>query len=183
MSSLRLSEIVLRTTEYARLCDFYSLLLGQPRSVEMTPPKSEDPDEPTRICFFNFYFDHPYTQRIAIFECADLGPGRSSHGMHHFQLRAPSLDKMLDLYSRLKTAGHHPIESANHGPGTSLYYLDPDRNRVELSSLNFSSQQEMQDFMATPEFKSNPNGFPIDPERLLEGHEAGRDLNEMVWER
>jgi len=183
MSGIRLSEVVLRTTEYDRLCDFYSLLLDQPRTVEMTPPASEDPDEPTRICFFNFYFDHPYTERIAIFECADRGPGPSSHGLHHFQMRVPSLDALLDLYSRLGTAGQHPIESSNHGPGTSFYYLDPDGNRLELSSLNFATQQEMQDFMATPEFKRNPNGFPVDPEELLAGQKSGRDLNEMVWKR
>jgi catechol 2,3-dioxygenase-like lactoylglutathione lyase family enzyme len=165
------------------MCQFYSLLLDQPRSVEMTPPRSEDPDEPTRICFFNFYFEHPYTERIAVFECADLGPGTSSRGMHHFQLRVPSIDALLDLYRRLKTAGQHPLESANHGPGTSLYYLDPDGNKLELSSLNFSSQRGMQDFMATAQFRNNPNGFPIDPERLLEGQKSGRDLNEMVWER
>jgi catechol 2,3-dioxygenase-like lactoylglutathione lyase family enzyme len=183
MPGIRLAEVVLRTTDYDRLCDFYSRLLGQPRSVEMTPPRSEDPDEPTRICFFNFYFDHPYTERIAVFECADVGPGRSSRGMHHFQLRVPSIDALLDLYSTLRAAGLQPVESANHGPGTSLYYLDPDGNRVELSSLNFSSLQETVDFMATPEFKSNPNGFPIDPERLLEGQKAGWDLGKMVWER
>jgi catechol 2,3-dioxygenase-like lactoylglutathione lyase family enzyme len=183
MSGIRLSEVVLRTTDYDRLCDFYSLLLDQPRSVEMAPPKSADPDEPTRICFFNFYFDYPYTERIAIFECADVGAGTSSHGLHHFQLRVRNLDALLDLYSRLKAAGQQPLETANHGPGTSIYYLDPDRNKIELSSLNFSSQREMQDFMATPEFKSNPNGFPLDPERLLEGQKIGRDLNEMVWEQ
>jgi catechol 2,3-dioxygenase-like lactoylglutathione lyase family enzyme len=183
MSGIRLSEVVLRTTDYDRLCDFYALLLSQPRSLEMTPPKSEDPDEPERICFFNFYFDHPYTERIAVFECADLGPGRSSRGMHHFQLRVPHIDALLDLYSALRTAGHHPVEASNHGPGTSFYYLDPDANRVELSSLNFSSQQEMRDFMATPEFKKNPNGFRVDPEGLLAGRKAGRNLNEMVWER
>ena len=183
MAGIRLSEVVLRTTDYEQLCDFYSLLLDQPRSVEMTPRASEDPDEPTRICFFNFYFDHPYTERIAIFECADLGPGKSSHGMHHFQLRVPSIDALLDCYRRLKTAGHRPIESANHGPGTSLYYLDPDANKLELSALNFSSQQQMREFMDTPEFKTNPNGFPVDPERLIEGQRAGRDLHELVWQR
>jgi catechol 2,3-dioxygenase-like lactoylglutathione lyase family enzyme len=169
MSGIRLSEVVLRTTDYDRLCDFYSLLLDQPRSVEMTPPPSDDPDEPSRICFFNFYYDHPYTQRIAVFECADVGPGTSSRGLHHFQLRVPSAEALLDLYSTLGTAGFHPVESSNHGPGTSVYYLDPDGNRV--------------DFMATPEFKSNPNGFPLDPEKLLEGRKAGRDVNEMIWER
>jgi catechol 2,3-dioxygenase-like lactoylglutathione lyase family enzyme len=183
MSGIRLSEVVLRTTDYDRLCDFYSLLLDQPRSVEMTPPPSDDPDEPSRICFFNFYFDHPYTERIAVFECQDIGPGKSSRGLHHFQLRTPTVDALLDLYSTLKAAGFLPVESSNHGPGTSIYYLDPDGNRVELSSLNFSSQQEMQDFMATDAFKNNPNGFPLDPERLLDGRRAGRDLSELVWER
>jgi catechol 2,3-dioxygenase-like lactoylglutathione lyase family enzyme len=183
MSGIRLSEVVLRTTDYDRLCDFYSLLLGQPRSVEMTPPTSGDPDEPTRICFFDFYVDHPYTERIAVFACADAGPGRSSRGLHHFQLRVPGIDALVALYATLKAAGHHPVESANHGPGTSLYYLDPDGNRVELSALNFSSPRETRDFMATPEFRRNPGGFPIDPERLLEGQDAGRDLTALVWER
>jgi catechol 2,3-dioxygenase-like lactoylglutathione lyase family enzyme len=183
MSDIRLSEVVLRTTEYDRLCDFYSLVLAQPRSVEMTPPPSEDPDEPSRICFLDFYFDPPYTQRIAIFECKDIGSGPTSRGLHHFQLRTPTIDALLDLYSTLKSSGHLPIEASNHGPGTSFYYRDPDGNKVELSSLNFSSQQEMRTFMATDEFKSNPNGFPLDPERLLAGARAGRDLGEMLWER
>jgi hypothetical protein len=62
MPGLRLSEVVLRTTAYDRLCDFYSMLLAQPRSVEMAPPRTEDPDDPRRICFFDFYFDPPYTR-------------------------------------------------------------------------------------------------------------------------
>src|SRR5258708_23906292 len=89
MTGLRLSEVVLRTTIYDHLCDFYSLLLAQPRTVEMTPPPSDDPDEPSRISFFDFYFAPPYTQRIAIFECKDIGPGPTSKGLHHFQLRTP----------------------------------------------------------------------------------------------
>src|SRR5882757_1711665 len=92
MPGIRLSEVVLRTTRYEQLCDFYSLLLEQPRSVEMTPPPSEDPDEPSRICFFDFYFDPPYSERIAVFECKDVGSGPISHGLHHFQLRTPSIE-------------------------------------------------------------------------------------------
>jgi catechol 2,3-dioxygenase-like lactoylglutathione lyase family enzyme len=183
MTGIRLSEVVLRTTEYDRLCDFYSLLLDQPRTVEMTPPPSDDPDEPSRICFFDFYFDPPYSERIAVFDCADVGTGRSSHGLHHFQLRAPSIDALLDLYRTLKEAGHLPLDASNHGPGTSFYYDDPDGNRIELSSLNFSSRDDVRKFMATEEFKNNPNGFPLDPERLLTGAAAGQDLNELIWQR
>ncbi|MEV7344447.1 VOC family protein [Streptomyces sp. NPDC093544] len=183
MSGIRLSEVVLRTTEYDRLCDFYSLLLNQPRTVEMTPPPSDDPDEPSRICFLDFYFDPPYTQRIAVFECADVGSGPSSRGLHHFQLRTPSVEALVDLYRTLKDGGQLPVEASNHGPGTSFYYRDPDGNKVELSALNFSSRDEMRAFMATDAFKSNPNGFPLDPEQLAKGAGAGRNLSELIWER
>jgi catechol 2,3-dioxygenase-like lactoylglutathione lyase family enzyme len=183
MSGIRLSEVVLRTTDYDRLCDFYSLLLDQPRSVEMTPPRSDDPDEPYRICFFDFYFEPPYTERIAVFECKDIGTGPSSRGLHHFQLRTPTIEALVGLYRTLKDSGHLPVEVSNHGPGTSFYYRDPDGNKVELSSLNFSSQHEMRTFMGTDEFKNNPNGIPLDPERLAAGEKAGRNLSELIWQR
>jgi catechol 2,3-dioxygenase-like lactoylglutathione lyase family enzyme len=183
MPGLRLSEVVLRTTRYDRLCDFYSLLLDQPRTVEMTPPPSDHPDEPSRISFFDFYFDPPYTERIAIFECRDVGPGPTSKGLHHFQLRTPTIEALVDLYSTLKDAGHLPADAANHGPGTSFYYRDPDANLIELSSLNFSSREELRTFMASDEFKNNPNGFALDPEHLLASRNSGRELQEMIWER
>lgn len=183
MSGIRLSEVVLRTTEYDRLCDFYSLLLDQPRSVEMTPPPSLEPDEPSRICFFDFYFDPPYTERIAVFECKSVGGGRASHGMHHFQLRTPTIEELVGLFTRLKKHGYLPVEVSNHGPGTSFYYLDPDGNRLELSSLNFTSREEMRRFTATEEFKNNPNGFPLDPERLAAAAHAGENLSKLIWER
>jgi catechol 2,3-dioxygenase-like lactoylglutathione lyase family enzyme len=183
MTGIRLSEVVLRTTGYDRLCDFYSLLLDQPRSVEMTPPYSDDPDKPTRICFFDFYFDPPYTERIAVFECKDVGDGPSSHGLHHFQLRTPTIEALLELYRTLKDSGHLPVDVSNHGPGTSFYYRDPDGNKIELSSLNFSSRERMREFMATDKFKRNPDGFPLDPERLAAGARAGGNLSELIWER
>jgi catechol 2,3-dioxygenase-like lactoylglutathione lyase family enzyme len=183
MSGIRLSEVVLRTTDYDRLCDFYSLLLDQPRSVEMTPPSSPEPEEPSRICFLDFYFDPPYTERIAVFECKDVGDGPVSHGLHHFQLRTPGIEALVELYGRLKEHGHLPVDVSNHGPGTSFYYLDPDGNLIELSSLNFTSRDEMRRFTATEEFKNNPNGFPLDPERLAAAARSGGDLSELIWER
>jgi catechol 2,3-dioxygenase-like lactoylglutathione lyase family enzyme len=186
MTGLRISEVVLRTTAYDLLRDFYALLLAQPPTVEMTPPPVDAPDnldEPTRICFFDFHFDPPYTQRIAIFECKDVGSGPTSNGLHHFQLRTPTIEALIDLYSRLKDNGRWPIEASNHGPGTSFYYRDPDGNKIELSSLNFSSREDMRKFMATDEFKNNPNGFPLNPERLVECRRSGRDLSRMIWVR
>jgi catechol 2,3-dioxygenase-like lactoylglutathione lyase family enzyme len=183
MPGLRLSEVVLRTTRYDRLCDFYTQLLDQPRTVEMTPPPSDHADEPSRICFLDFYFDPPYTQRIAIFECKDIGSGPTSVGLHHFQLRTPTIEALVDLYGTLKDNGHLPTDVSNHGPGTSFYYRDPDANLIELSSLNFSSRDELRTFMSSDKFKNNPNGFTLDPERLVAGQRSGRELSEMIWEQ
>jgi hypothetical protein len=72
---------------------------------------------------------------------------------------------------------------SNHGPGTSFYYLDPDGNLVELSSLNFTSREEMRRFTATEESKNNPDGFPLDPERPAAAARSGGNLSELIWER
>jgi hypothetical protein len=72
---------------------------------------------------------------------------------------------------------------SNHGPGTSFYYRDPDANLIELSSLNFSSREELRTFMSSDKFKNNPNGFTLDPERLVAGQRSGRKLSEMIWEQ
>src|SRR3981081_4337970 len=95
MTGLRLSEVVLRTTIYDQLCDFYSLLLAQPRTVEMTPPPSDDPAAPARPSSFAFHLAPPYPQRIAIFECKDIGLGPTSQVLHHFQLRTPTIDALV----------------------------------------------------------------------------------------
>ncbi|MDT7678032.1 MAG: hypothetical protein QOD82_5934 [Pseudonocardiales bacterium] len=51
-----LSEVVLRTPHYARLCAFYAEILQQPPTLDLTPESgigTTDPDVPTRIAFFN----------------------------------------------------------------------------------------------------------------------------------
>jgi catechol-2,3-dioxygenase len=95
----------------------------------------------------------------------------------------PTIEALVDLYRTLRDNGRLPVEVSNHGPGTSFYYRDPDGNKLELSSLNFSSRQELREFMATDEFRNNPNGTPLDPERLAAGEKAGRSLTELIWER
>lgn len=183
-SRIGLSEVVLRTPHYERLCSFYAKVLKQPPTLDMTPESgigTTDPDVPTRIAFFNLPGEYPYTQRVAVFECADVGgTDRRSVGLHHLQIRYPDLPSLFEEYEHLKGSGHEPIESANHGIATSLYYLDPDGNRVELSAMNFPAEEGMKAYMGTETFKRNPDGKPIDPEEFLKLRRSGASFEELV---
>jgi len=179
-----LSEVVLRTPAYERLCGFYARVLRQAPTLDMTPESgiaTTDPDVPTRIAFFNLPSEYPYTQRVAIFECADIGgQGRRAVGLHHLQIRYPGLVELFDAYEDLKAAGLQPEEAANHGIATSLYYLDPDGNRVEISGLNFATEQEMRAYMDTEVFKRNPDGHAIDPEDFQQRRRQGASFADLV---
>ncbi|GAS99182.1 putative biphenyl-2,3-diol 1,2-dioxygenase [Mycolicibacterium canariasense] len=170
-SRIGLSEVVLRTPHYERLCRFYTEVLRQPPTLDMTPASgvgTTDPDAPTRIAFFQLPGGFPYTQRIAVFECADVGGAqRSSVGLHHLQVRYPDLERLYEQYLHLKALGVLPAEAANHGVATSLYYRDPDGNKVELSGMNFATEEEMRAFMQSAEFQRNPDGYQIDPEEYF----------------
>jgi catechol 2,3-dioxygenase-like lactoylglutathione lyase family enzyme len=179
-----LSEVVLRTPNYERLCAFYTEVLQQPPTLDMTPESSigtTDPDIPTRIAFFNLPSEYPYTQRVAVFECADVGgTERRAVGLHHLQIRYPNLTTLFAEYEHLKQLGQHPVETANHGIATSLYYHDPDGNRVELSGMNFASEAEMKAYMASDTFARNPDGHPIDAEEFVRRHRDGVPFDDMV---
>ena len=103
-----------------------------------------------------------------MFECADVsGAQRYSVGLHHLQVRYPELERLYDQYLHLKALGVRPVEASNHGVASSLYYRDPDGNKVELSGMNFATEEEMREFMQSEDFQSNPDGHEIDPEEYF----------------
>jgi catechol 2,3-dioxygenase-like lactoylglutathione lyase family enzyme len=178
------SEVVLRTAWYDRLCGWYGEVLRQPPTLDLTPEANrgtDDPDLPTRMAFFDLPSDFPYTQRIAIFETLDVGDtGRRSVGLHHIQLRFPDHESLFGAYRRLRALDIVPAETDNHGIATSFYYRDPDHNRVELSALNFSSPAAVREYTTTERFRRRPEGQPIDVEELIRRHEAGEPYADLL---
>jgi len=81
---------------------------------------------------------------------------------------------LLATYRRLKAAGVLPHWPINHGVTTSMYYRDPDNNRVELQIDNFGSAAECQAYFQSKAFAENPVGVTYDPEELCRRYEAGR---------
>lgn len=108
-------------------------------------------------------------------------PDKISHtGMHHLAFEYPDVSGLLSTYERLKAQGIVPHACLDHGLTTSLYYVDPDGNSVELQVDNFGDWEASSEWMRTaPEFESNPIGVNTDPQLLLEAWKAGSDAAEL----
>ena len=61
----------------------------------------------------------------------------------------------------------------NHGFTTSLYYLDPDGNEVEIQVDNYKTKDSMNAWFATGAFDRNFVGYAFDPEYMVERFRAG----------
>ncbi len=101
-------------------------------------------------------------------------------GLDHLAYTLKDIGELLNTYARLKQAGILPVWPVNHGLTTSLYYQDPDGNRVELQVENFETAAELQGWFTRPDFASNPVGMTFDPEELVELYESGAAQSELI---
>ena len=100
---------------------------------------------------------------------------RGQIGVNHVAYTYANLADLLATYERLKTAGIHPYWPVHHGPTLSLYYADPDGNRMELQVNACSAEEGRAMLRAT----DNPVGVLFDPDALvarLRGGEAEETL-------
>ena len=130
-----------------------------------------------RLVFLSYDDEH---HRIAIAGSEDLAerPPRAV-GLGHIAFTYENIEALLVTYARLKQAGILPFCCVNHGPTTSLYYYDPDRNRIELQVDNFADMTEATTLMQQ-QFGINPVGEEFNPEDLLARLHSGVDPAELV---
>jgi catechol-2,3-dioxygenase len=57
---------------------------------------------------------------------------RGDAGVHHLAYTYANLGDLLETYARLKQSGVTPYWPIHHGMTRSLYYQDPDGNRLEF---------------------------------------------------
>ena len=177
MPPTKLAHIVLQTNQLPKMRDWYCATLDG-AVIHENP----------HICFITYDDEH---HRIALIDPGPLAPraptlpGRAVDpaeppGLHHVAFTYASMGDFLDNYVRLKARGIVPFRSINHGPTTSMYYRDPDGNRVELQIDNFATAQEGQDWLRTPAFAANPIGVEYDPDALVAKFRAGVPVAELV---
>lgn len=156
----RLAHIVFKTRDKARMLSWYREILNA-RIVF-------DSDF---IGFLTYDDEH---HRVAVIEMPGLQPAPATvSGLHHTAFTYGSFGQLLGTYVRLRDRGIRPSHSINHGPTTSIYYLDPDGNRVELQVDNFDTVEEGAAWFESADFKENPIGVDFDPEVLLERYASG----------
>lgn len=163
---VKMAHVVLRTSQYSKLLEWYRLVFG-----------AEVVYENGQLAFLTYDEEH---HRIAILEIPGLDEQpQGTVGVHHVAFTYHSLRDLMDTYARLRENGITPIYPINHGPTTSLYYADPDGNQLELQVENYDSVEESTQFFFSDAFAENPIGVEFDPEELLARLNSGEPEQEL----
>jgi len=160
----RLAHILFMTRRYDAMIDWYC-------TVFEARPVHRDP----ALTFLAFDEEN---HRFAIANLDVMRPGGDGRqgdiGLNHAAFTYAGAGDLLDTYARLKAAGIEPYWPIHHGITLSLYYQDPDGNRIELQADALPSREAIA-FMAGPVFSANPVGVAFDPDALLAAYRAGAE--------
>lgn len=157
-----LAHVVFRTSNYDAMVEYWQAFLG----AEITFKDSN-------LAFLRYDEEH---HRVAIIRVPGTGPKiATSAGLEHVAFAYDSLPDLVTSYQQRKALEMHPSWCTNHGPTTSIYYNDPDGNRIETQVDNFDTVDEANAFMTSEAFKQNPIGTDFDPDTLVNRLEAGED--------
>src|ERR1700731_4985942 len=128
-SPAKFAHFVLRTGQFETMANWYQTVLAA-RVVFR--------DE--RLCFLSYDDEH---HRVALIHIPGL-PWRDPDavGTDHVAYTYNNLGELLSTYRRLKAAAIVPHWPINQGVKTSMYYREPDNNRVELQIDNFPETRE-----------------------------------------
>ena len=162
----KLAHIVRRTARFEEMIAWYETVLAA-RVVH-----GDD-----MLAFLTYDDEH---HRIAIARIPGIEDGpQMAAGTDHVAFTHADLGDLLNTWARLKGEGIEPYWCLNHGPTTSMYYKDPDGNKVELQIDNFDTD-EANRWMGSGEFAQNPIGIIFEPEELLARYRGGEPLETLL---
>jgi len=156
----RFSHLVLQTPRYEEMTAWYKTWLSAKPVFENGV-----------VCFLTYDDEH---HRVMIGRNPNLSPrDPKAAGVVHFAYAVETLEDLVNYYLRLEQQGIVPNICMNHGFTTSLYYLDPDGNEVEIQVDNYKNRESMNAWFATGAFDHNFVGYSFDPEYMVERFRAG----------
>ncbi len=129
IAPIKLAHIVRRTSRFDDMMHWYQTVLA-----------AEVVHSDGMLAFLTYDDEH---HRIAIARIPGLeDQPQMAAGTDHVAFTHADLGDLLCTYARLKGEGIEPYWCINHGPTTSMYYKDPDGNRIELQVDNFPTAAE-----------------------------------------
>jgi 2,4-dichlorophenol 6-monooxygenase len=165
----RFSHLVLQTPQFEAMTAWYKTVLS-------AKPMFENDS----VCFLTYDEEH---HRVMIGRNPNATPrDPKAAGVVHFAYAVETLEDLVNAYLRLEAEGIVPHNCINHGFTTSLYYLDPDGNEVELQVDNYKTREAMDAWFATGAFDRNFVGLPFDPEFMVQRHREGVPEDQILQE-
>ena len=165
----RMSHIVFMTRRYEALVAWYC-------TVFKAAPVHAD----AALTFLAFDEEN---HRFAIANLDIFRPGGDGRlgdvGVNHVAYTFASAGDLLATYKRLKAAGITPYWPIHHGIALSMYYQDPDGNRMEFQ-VDHGTVADGVAYMKSEAFGGNPVGVEYDPDALLARYEAGASEAELM---
>ena len=132
-----LGHVGLFCDDLPKMRDFYARVLGLTIS---------DEDLERGICFLSAAPEAEHHE-LALVQAKD--PAQKTHHVQQVSFKVKSLDDVREYYRRLKLAGVRIDRTVTHGIACSVYFYDPEDNRIEL-------------YYTTPYKVRQPLGAPID---------------------
>lgn len=176
MPPTKQSQVVLETNRKTAMQEWYCEVLEGHIAYEnahLTFVTYDD--EHHRVAFVDF---RPLTPRD---RDADMAvPVSGAPGLHRVAFTFGSMGELLANYTRLAAQGIRPVRSVNHGRTASLYYADPDGNRIELLVDHLGTAGESRSRMQCPVFDPNSIGVEFDPDEEIRKLRSGVPLGELV---
>jgi catechol-2,3-dioxygenase len=165
----KLAHFVLRTQEgnVENIAEWYALVL-----------EGEFMMKSPLISFVTYDDEH---HRVAVLAMPGVKPHVDMHcGLHHVAFTYADLHDLMHTYNRLKNEhGIVPQFCVNHGPTTSMYYFDPDKNQIELQVDNVS-EDRFAEYFDNGEFTDNPIGIKFDPDEMTAKLAAGIPESDLL---
>jgi catechol 2,3-dioxygenase-like lactoylglutathione lyase family enzyme len=161
----KFGHVVLRTSDMPRLRDWYLHVLNGRVSYQND-----------QVSFLTYDDEH---HRVGIVQIPGVAASNGlGAGLEHLSFTYRDLGALLATYQRLKSSRIEPFWSINHGPTISMYYRDPDANKVELQVDVFQTIEETNAFLDRY-YPENFMGIIFDPEQMIRDYERGMPLEDL----
>jgi len=161
----KLAHVVYMTRRFDEMLDWYEKVFEA--RVQYQNPA---------FAFLTYDDEH---HRFAFTNMSVLSPNgtdtdaRSKLGVNHVGYTYNNIGDLLETYDRLKQLGIKPYWQIHHGVTLSMYYQDPDGNRMEFQVDCCANAEEAHAFMHSDAFAANPVGVKVDFDSLLEQYKNG----------